>query len=58
MIRHPDEDYDVIVHQFRQRDGGDIWTVWLGGQKQGERDTRETAVELAGEVAAVYCRPA
>ena len=34
MTPRPDEDYDVICHQFRQRDGRDIWTIWLGGDKQ------------------------
>ena len=29
MTRRPDEDYDVIVHQFRERDGRDLWTIWL-----------------------------
>ena len=58
MMRRPDEDHDVIVHQFRKRDGRDIWTIWLAGDKQGERRTLEAALELACDVAAVYSRPA
>ncbi len=37
MMRRPDEDHDVIVHQFRERDGQDIWTIWLAGDKKGAR---------------------
>ena len=58
MTPRPDEDYDVICHQFRQRDGRDIWTIWLGGDKQGERDTLSAAIELACDVAAVHSRAA
>ena len=62
MTRGPDEDYDVIVHQFRQLGangaGQDIWTIWLAGKKQGERETLEAAIELACDVAAVHSRPA
>ena len=58
MMRRPEEDYDVVVQQFRQRDGQDVWTVWLGGEKQGERDTRADAIELARDVAAIYSRSA
>ena len=53
MTRQPDEDYDVIVHQCRQRDERDLWTIWLGGDKQGERDTRQAAIQPANDVAAV-----
>ncbi len=65
MVRaagRPDEDHDVIVHQFRQLGvdgaGRDIWTIWLAGDKQGERTTLEAAIELACDVALVYSRPA
>ena len=62
MTRTPDEDYDVIVHQFRQLGtngaGLDTWTVWLGGEKLGERATRASAIELACDVAAACSRPA
>ena len=58
MTRQPDEDYDVIAQQFRQRDGRDSWTIWLGSQKQGERASRAAALELARDIAAVYSRPA
>ena len=47
MMRRHDEDHDVIVHQFRARDGRDIWTIWLAGDKQGARVTLETALEPA-----------
>ena len=53
MPRTPDEDYDVILYECR-----DTWTVWLGGEKQGERTTLEAALELACHVAAVHSRPA
>ena len=36
----------------------DIWTIWLTGKKQGERDSLEAAVDLACNVAAEYSRPA
>ncbi len=49
-MRRPDEDLDVIVHQDRLLDPNgatrDIWTIWLGGEKQGERETLEAATEL------------
>ncbi len=50
MMRRPDEDHDVIVHQFRKRDGQDIWTIWLAGEKKGARVTLESALELARAV--------
>ncbi len=62
MTRTPDEDSDVIVHQFRQPGtngaGLDTWTVWLGEEKQGKRVTLEAALELACDVAAAHSRPA
>ena len=58
MMRRPDEDQDVIVHPFRERDGQDIWTIWFAGDKKGARVTLESALELARAVAAVYSRPA
>ncbi len=58
MMRRPDEDHDVIVHQCRERNGRDIWTIWLAGNKQGARVTQESALALARTVAAVYSRPA
>ena len=57
MTRQPDEDYDVIVHYFPQRGsngaGRPTWTIWLGGDKQGERESLEAAITLARAVAAV-----
>ena len=47
MTHQPDEDHDVIVQQRRQRDGRDTWTIWLAGEKQGERASLESAIELA-----------
>ncbi len=38
--------------------GRDTWTIWLGGEIQGEQQTLEAAVELALHVAAVCSRPA
>ncbi len=61
MTREPDEDQDVIVHQGRSySEGGsrDTWTIWLGGEKQGERETLASATELACDVAAMHSRPA
>ncbi len=50
------------VHQDRQLDPNgaarDTWTIWLGGEKQGERDSLKAATELACDVAAVHSRPA
>ena len=61
-MRRPDEDYDVIVHCFAQRGssgtGLPTWTIWLGEEKQGERVTLESALELARDVAAERSRPA
>ena len=58
MTHQPDEDHDVIVQQRRQRDGRDTWTIWLAGEKQGERASLESAIELARDVAAMHSRPA
>lgn len=58
MLLRPDEDNDVICHQFRLRDGRDTWTIWLGRHKQGDRDTLNGAIELACDVAAIHSRPA
>ncbi len=58
MMSRPDENHDVIVHQCRERDVQNIWTIWLAGDKQGARVTLESALELACAVAAVYGRPA
>ena len=57
-MRRPDEDDDVICYQFRHRDGRDIWTIWLGGEKQGERHSIEGALTLARDVAFVHSKPA
>ena len=58
MTRQPDEDYVVIVHYFGQRGrsgtGRDTWTIWLGGEKQGERVTVASAVELASDAALTH----
>ena len=62
MTRHPDEDYDVIVHYFGQRGsngtGRPTWAVYLGGQKQGERWSLAAAITLARAVASVHGKPA
>ena len=51
--RRPDEDYDVILYECRN-----TWTVWLGGDKQGERESLAAAITLARAVAAVHRKPA
>ncbi len=62
MTRTPDEDCDVIVHQFRQvgENGAarDTWAVWIGDEKQGERDSLKSATELACHLATLHSRPA
>ena len=62
MMRRPDEDHDVIVHQCRQLEtngaGRDTWTVWLAGERLGERDSLEAGIQLAREVADLHSRPA
>ena len=61
MTLQPDEDDDVIVHQSRLYFEGvaqDTWTVWLGAEIQGERETLEAAIELACDVAAMHSKPA
>lgn len=58
MTQRPNEDQDVICHQSRQRDGRDAWTIWLGGDKQGERHSLADAIELTRIVALTYSRPA
>ena len=40
MRRRPDEDYDIVVYECRG-----TWTIWLAGDKQGERVTLESALE-------------
>ena len=61
MTHRPNEDYDVIVHQFPQCGtsgaGRGAWTIWLGGEKQGEQKTLASALELACDVAAAHSRP-
>ena len=62
ITRPPDEDLDVIVHQTRSHSSEgvsrDTWTIWLGGDMLGERQTLEAAVQLARDVAHVRSRPA
>ena len=58
MMRWPDEDYDVIVHQSHEQDGRDIWRVRLGAEQRGERLTLASAIELARDVALMNSRPA
>ncbi len=58
MTRRPDQDTDVIVHQIHERDSRDIWMIRLGGEKQGERMTLASALELARRVALTNGRPA
>ena len=51
----------MIVHYFPQRGsngaGRETWTIWLGGDKQGERESLEAAITLARAVAAVHRKP-
>ena len=55
MPTTPDEDHDVIVHQLCARSAGrDTWTVWIGDEKQGERDSLKAATELAGHLATLH----
>ena len=58
MVRPADEEHDVICHQCRKLDGRDVWTVWVAGEKQGERDTLEAASQLTRDVAATCSRAA
>ena len=62
MVRKPDEDNDVIVRQFRRLDedgaGRDTWTVSIGDEKQGDRDSLRAATELACHLATLHSRPA
>lgn len=58
MMRRPEEDTDVVCQQLRHQDGRDIWTVWLAGEKQGDRDSLTDAIELARDVAVTHSRPA
>ena len=62
MMRQPDEDQDVIIHYCRPLGtdgaGRDTWTIWIGGEKQGERETLKAATELACYVATLHSRPA
>ena len=62
MTHQPDEDLDVIVHQGRvlgaSGSARDVWTIWLAGKKQGERDSLDAAVEFACDVAAENSRSA
>ena len=43
-------------HQFRL--GRDTWAICLGREKQGERLTLASAIELARDVAVMHSRPA
>ena len=57
MSRLPDKDHDVIVHQRGAR-GRDTWTVWIGDEQQGERDSLRAATELACHLATLHNRSA
>jgi len=59
----PDEKRDVIVHFVRELDerGAPIrehWMIYLGMTKAGERDSRESALQFATELAVRNDRPA
>ena len=43
----------MILYECRN-----TWTIWLGGDKQGERDSLEAGIELARDVVAVHRKPA
>ena len=58
MTRRPSEDSDVGCQQFRHQDGRETWTIRLGGDKQGDRDSLTDAIELARDVAMTHSRPA
>ena len=58
MFRPADEEQDVICHQCRKVDGQDVWTIWVAGEKQGERDTLEGGMQLARDIAVTYSRSA
>ena len=59
MSRLPDKDHDVIVHKLDARSADrDTWTVWIGDEKQGERDSLKAATELACHLATLHNRPA
>ena len=53
MARTPDEDYDVVLYQYRH-----TWTVWRAGELLGERDSLQAGLELARAVAAAHRKPA
>ena len=53
MTRQPDEDYDVIVYEYRH-----TWAIWLGDELQGVGFTREAALDVACFVAALHREPA
>ncbi len=57
-MRSPDEDYDVICHQVRERDGRGVWIIWLAGETLGALNSFPEALDLARYVAATCSRPA
>ena len=57
-MRPPDESYDVVCYQSHARDGRDLWTIWLAGEKLGTLDSLQDALSLARYVAAAHSRPA
>jgi hypothetical protein len=58
MTREPNEDHDVTVRQTRSHAEGATWTIRLGAEMHGERQTLEAAVRLARTVSAAHDRPA
>ena len=58
MTRQPEEAADVVCRQVRHQDGPDTWTIWLGGDKQGDRNSLSGAIELARDIAVTHSRPA
>ena len=52
----PDEDRDVIIHFF-VGNGEDVWTLWLGFDKQSEYPNLVDATEAARKLAGKTGRP-
>lgn len=58
MTRQPEKESDVVCQQFRHQSGRVFWTIWLGGDKHGDRGSLTDAIELARDVAVTHGRPA
>ncbi|MEE2635852.1 MAG: hypothetical protein VYE68_01290 [Acidobacteriota bacterium] len=58
MMQPPNEDDDVICHQIPDPNGGTCWTIHLGADTHGQRDSLTEAITLARQVAVSRQRPA